>query len=237
MFKNRYTCPILVVLKVYFMSQCSYQQARQNMVESHIKTWGVTDKKLLDIFAKLPREQFVDKRVITTAYADAAAEIGYGRKSLPPKVLARAIQAVEIKPSDKVLQIGAGTGYGTCAIAMLAKHVTAVEIQPNLADIAVKNIDSLNIKNATIQVGNAANGWSSGAPFDVIIATGAYYKLPESLKASLSPNGRIFAVVGKAPCMGGYLIQAKGKDYVSKCLFETEIPYLDKISLPEQFVF
>jgi protein-L-isoaspartate(D-aspartate) O-methyltransferase len=210
-------------------SKGDFHQARLNMVLQQVQPFGVSDTRVLDSFARLPREHFVADALRGVAYADNCIPIGYGEVSLPPKVIARALQALQLDPSNSVLEIGTGTGYITGLLASLVQQVVSIEIVPELAQSASRILPHFDLGNFTIHVGNGLLGAPTDGPFDAIILTGSVSCLPTVLRDQLSVNGRLFAVIGEHPVMSAILLTRVANEYwTEQVLFETSIPPLQK---------
>lgn len=215
-----------------------FEQARFNMVEQQIRTWEVLDQQVLDLMSALPREDFVPPPLRDLAFADLQIPLGHGAAMMQPKLEARILQALEIAPGDRVLEIGTGSGYLTALLARLAKHVYSVEIVPELSESAARKLAAHDIDNVTLEVGDAAQGRPEHAPYDVIVLTGSTGVLPTVIQDMLAPGGRLFAIVGTAPAMVARLVtRVTGNAFRSADLFETCVPPLRNSLQPERFVF
>jgi protein-L-isoaspartate(D-aspartate) O-methyltransferase len=172
----------------------NFTAARHNMVESQVRPNGITDHRIIDAMAQVKREDFVPAERKTIAYLDDDVQLKEGRFLIEPMAFARMIHLALIKPTDRVLVVGAGTGYGAKIISMLAKSVVALESDPELAGLARDFLAG----TTTVEVaeGNLAAGHGARAPYDVIIVEGRIAALPESLFAQLANEGRIVAAVG-----------------------------------------
>lgn len=214
------------------------EQARFNMVEQQIRTWDVLDQGVLDLLFAVKREEFLPERTRPLAFVDMAAPIGFGEFTWPPKLEARVIQALSLKKTDRVLEIGTGCGYLTALLAKTAQHVTSVEIVAELSTFAEKNLRAHSIENVALAVGDGAQGWKSQQNFDAIVLTGSTPALPESFVKNLNPGGRLFAIVGEEPIMKACLISRSAQDRTARQdLFETCVPPLKHALQREQFVF
>ncbi|MCB5188852.1 protein-L-isoaspartate O-methyltransferase [Methylobacillus caricis] len=214
------------------------EQARFNMIEQQIRPWEVLDGSVLDLLGKVPREAFVPEQYRGLAFADLEIPIGFGQTMLSPKMEGRILQALEIKPTDKVLEIGTGSGYLTALLATLAREVHSIEINAELSQSAQLRLAQQQLTNVTLHVGDGAMGWPSNGPYDVIVFTGSLPLLPEQIQQSLHVNGRLFAVIGEAPAMEATMIQRIGADTFRRdILFETCLPELDNAAQPERFTF
>lgn len=178
-----------------------FELARATMVESQLRTDKVTDRRILSAFATLPRERFVPEGKRDLAYSDASLEVwpsidgAPARFLLPPVVLARLIQLAAVEEKDAVLDIGCGTGYSTAVLARLARMVTAVEAEPELASAAREALHKLGAANATVVEGALARGVPESGPFDVILLNGSVPEVPGTLLAQLKEGGRLCAVI------------------------------------------
>ncbi len=220
------------------MNQIDFDQARFNMVEQQIRTWEVLDMKVLDLMHKMAREEFVPPKYKNLAYHDLAIPLPHGQEMMHPKIEAHAIQAVDIKPTDVVLEIGTGSGYLTALLAALAAQVYSIEIFPDMLKTAGKMLNGKGITNITLEEGDGVNGWPDHAPYDVIVVTGSVSKLSEGLKQNLNVGGRMFVVVGDAPAMEAKLITRTNEHtWVETSIFETELAPLINASKPQEFIF
>lgn len=164
------------------------------MVESQVRPNGITDHRIIDAMAQVKREDFVPAERKTIAYLDDDVQLIEGRFLIEPMAFARMIHLALIKPTDKVLVVGAGTGYGARVIAMLAKSVVALESDPDLLALAKGFLAGAG--NVEVVEGSLAAGHAAGAPYDVIIVEGRIAAVPESLFVQLANEGRIVAAVG-----------------------------------------
>jgi protein-L-isoaspartate(D-aspartate) O-methyltransferase len=214
-----------------------WENARFNMVEQQIRTWSVLDKGVLDLLLQLKREDFVPAVHRDLALVDMEIPLGNGVKLWQPKMEARAVQVVALKPTDRVLEIGTRTGYVAALMAKLSKHVYAVDINEQMADTARTNLAKVGITNVTVEVGDAVRGWAKHASYDVIIASGSYPLAPEFLFEQLAEGGRLFAVVGEEPVMTATLFTKQGGEIKRQGLWETVIAPLNNAPQPEKFTF
>jgi protein-L-isoaspartate(D-aspartate) O-methyltransferase len=172
----------------------NFAAARHNMVESQVRPNGITDHRIIDAMAEVKREDFVPAARKTIAYLDEDVELKDRRYLIEPMAFARMIHLALIKPTDRVLVVGAGTGYGAKIISMLTKSVVALESDPELVGLAREFLAG-NDRIAVVE-GSLAEGHAAGAPYDVIIVEGRIPAVPESLFAQLANEGRIVAAVG-----------------------------------------
>jgi protein-L-isoaspartate(D-aspartate) O-methyltransferase len=178
-----------------------FERARQNMVDSQLRPSQVTDRRLLAAFATIPREIFLPPTKRPVAYMDASIEVwptidgAAPRFLLAPMVLARLIQLAEIEASDAVLDIGCATGYSTAVLARLARTVTGLEAEPELAATARQSLAALGMANVQIVEGALVGGVVEGAPYDAILLNGSITAVPDALLTQLPKGGRLVAIV------------------------------------------
>lgn len=224
-------------LAQYEKSIMDTEIARTNMLKQQLRTSGVVDQHLLDLFDRLPREEFVPQDFHNFAYADANIPLKHAQVMFSPVLEARILQETAIKPHEKVLEIGTGSGYFSALLACQAAHVTSVDIFPEFTQEAAIKLKHHGIKNISLNTGNGAKGWGA-EQFDVIIVSGALPFLPESLVMQLAPAGRMFAVLGASPAMAACLIKRlSASDLTTHVLFETVLPMLLEASQREYFNF
>ena len=214
------------------------EKARFNMIEQQIRTWEVLDANVLQLFNRIPREDFVPLQYRGLAFADIEIPLGHGQTMLSPKIEGRMLQALEIKKTDKVLEIGTGSGYLTALLATLAAQVFSVEIIPELSQQARIRLAQHDIHNVTLETGDAVQGWPAHAPYDVIVYTGSMPLLPQAVTQQLAIGGRLFAVIGEPPIMEAIMIQRISQDnFRQQALFETCLPILTNAPRPTHFEF
>jgi len=157
---------------------------------------------------------------------------------MKPIMEARILQALNIQPGDKILEIGTGSGYLTALLATLGGHVESVEIDPEILSQAEARLKSQGIKNITLVQGDASEGWNQNETFDVIAVTGSFPILPESFQKQLTVGGRMVVIVGQSPVMEALLITRAAEDqWITKALFETDFPALRNVEQPQAFIF
>jgi protein-L-isoaspartate(D-aspartate) O-methyltransferase len=214
------------------------EQARFNMIEQQIRPWDVLDQKVLDVIRAIPREAFVAPTYRQVAYADVELPLGDGEVMMAPKVAARMVQSLRLAPSDKVLEIGTGSGYATALLARLAGHVYSVERLEALSQRAAAHLAENGIDNVTLKVGDGSGGWPEEAPYDAIAVTGSLPSLGQTLQRQLKLGGRLFVIVGEPPVMEALLLTRAGDNaWTRESLFETELPPLRGLPPRERFVF
>ena len=218
--------------------QVDVERARFNMIEQQIRTWEVLDQRVLDLLFKVRREDFVPEPYRSLAFVDMEIPIGHGETMLQPKLEARILQELTLKETDRILEVGTGSGYMTALLASLGGHVYSVEIIPEFSTSAAVRLAAHAITNVTLEAGDAARGWDKHGPYDAIALTGSMPILPEAFQKSLKPGGRLIAVVGEPPVMEAQLVTCVTAGvYRTVALFETCIAPLRNALQPERFVF
>jgi protein-L-isoaspartate(D-aspartate) O-methyltransferase len=171
---------------------------RFTMVESQLRQRGIHDERLLAAMSKVPRHEFVSPQNWNEAYADHPIPIAEKQTTSQPYMIAAMVQAAEIKPEDRVLEIGAGSGYQTALLAELASQVFAVERYASLAEAAQKTLERLGYRNARIVTGDGSLGLPEAAPYDAIIVSAAAPRIPQALIDQLAVGGRLLIPVGES---------------------------------------
>jgi protein-L-isoaspartate(D-aspartate) O-methyltransferase len=221
---------------------------RQTMVDCQIRTFGVTDSRVLNRMLGVPREQFLPPETAALAYSDLALQLplaafgGEGRWLLPPFVLARLLQSAEVKPDDSVLDIAPGTGYSAALLAGLGSRVVALESEPSYYQALRSNLDGLGLANAEAQLGPLAVGAPGEGPFDLIFINGKVEANLEALYAQLKDGGRLVAlesVPGDLSGRAGKAVryQKTGKAIGYQVLFDASAPVLPDFKKSQQFTF
>jgi len=214
------------------------EQARANMVEQQIRPWEVLDQDVLDLLYVVPREEFVPEKHRSLAFFDMEIPIGEGETMWQPKMEARVVQELALKKTDRVLEVGTGSGYLAALMSHRASHVFSVEIKPALAAFGRASLERHGADNVTLEIGDAARGWPGHAPYDVIVLTGSTPLLPRSCLEQLAPGGRFFAVVGEPPVMSARLVVATAAGaWHATDLFETVIAPLVNAEHAPRFRF
>jgi protein-L-isoaspartate(D-aspartate) O-methyltransferase len=213
--------------------------AREQMVEQQVRAWEVLDKRVLAVFRTVPREHFVPAEQRYLAFADAEVPLPQGQHMLRPSVAGRLLQALELTGTERVLQVGVASGFLTACLAARAAHVEAVEIFPELAALARRNLAALSIGNVEILTADAMQAvLESRNRYGVIAVTGSVPILDERFQKHLEIGGRLFIIVGEAPVMSALLVRRTGESsWSSESLFETVVDPLVNARRPEQFSF
>jgi protein-L-isoaspartate(D-aspartate) O-methyltransferase len=214
------------------------EQARFNMIEQQIRPWEVLDPKVLDLLFVVKREDFVPAAYRNLAFADMEIPLGEGQVMLAPRVEARLLQELTVRKTDKVLEIGTGSGYMAALLAARAEHVISLECRPELAEFARNNLQRAGVENVTVECADGIRGWVQRAPFDVIILSGAVPEVPDAILKQLRVGGRLAVVVGAAPVMEAQVITCVAEGVFNTVnLFETVIPALDGAAAKSDFIF
>jgi protein-L-isoaspartate(D-aspartate) O-methyltransferase len=201
MFKKRRIIASVSIILYMFLSQHlfasdPYESKRQKMVRSDIEGRGIKDGKVLEVMGKIPRHLFVDSKYMRAAYEDHPLPIGEGQTISQPYVVALMTEALKLKPTDKVLEIGTGSGYQAAVLAEIVKDVYTIEIRKSLADMARKRLKDLGYRNVKVKYADGYFGWEEYAPFDAIIITAAANHIPPPLIKQLREGGRLILPLG-----------------------------------------
>jgi protein-L-isoaspartate(D-aspartate) O-methyltransferase len=209
------------------------------MVESQLRVTKVTDDRVIMAFENVPREEFVSPELKGLAYIDEDLVLGFGRFMLEPMVLARLIQALDIKSDDTILDIAAGCGYSTALLSSLGQSVVGIEAHAELAKTAQENLIKMSVDNSVILHGDHQLGFASEAPYDAIIIEGAVAEVPEHILDQLSEQGRLVTVIrdnnsapGKAT-----LFQRTKTGFSQQYLFDAQTPILTEFNKVTAFQF
>lgn len=217
----------------------NFQLARQNMIEQQVRPWYVTDQNVLDVMHSIAREEFVPPQFVNLAYSDTEIPIMEGQTMLSPKIVGRALQALDIQPLSTVLEVGTGTGYITACLGRLAKQVISFEIYETLLNLAERKLSgNREMEHILLKQGNGIEGYEPQAPFDAIFLTGSLpLGVPQALCEQLKEGGKLFAFCGESHAMNAVLITRENKEFKTQALFETVVPPLLHAPHSKKFVF
>lgn len=222
----------------------NFEQARFHMIEQQIRPWEVLDTQVLALLAVVKREDFVPLAHKSLAFADLEIPLPPGTHPsqcmLSPKVEARLLQDLGVQKHEKVLEIGAGTGYMAALLAHRAQQVVSLEIEPSLAALARENLQKAGVFNAQVleRDGSQALTGELAGPFDVILLSGSLAQVPESLKARLKVGGRLAAIVGCDPVMCATIVTRVSESAWRVTQdWETSAPRLQGFPEPSAFSF
>jgi protein-L-isoaspartate(D-aspartate) O-methyltransferase len=214
------------------------EQARFNMIEQQIRPWDVLDPAVLSLLTVVKREDFVPAAYRSMAFVDTEVPLPGGQCMLAPRVEARMLQELAVHKHERVLEIGAGSGYMAALLAHRAQHVTTLEILPELARMAADNLKRAAIFNASVRHVDGSRGLAADAPFDAIVLSGSVAEVPQGLLTQLKVGGRLIAIVGQQPVMRATLVTRSGEHgFGSVELFDTVAPRLVGFDEPTRFRF
>ncbi|HTN61820.1 MAG TPA: protein-L-isoaspartate O-methyltransferase [Devosia sp.] len=213
-----------------------YELARKLMVDNQLRTHHVTERRILAVMGRIPRELFVSEGRKSIAYIDAIQPLGASgtRFMAPPSLLAKLVQLADVQPGDSVLDIGAGTGYSTAVLAGLGAQVHGLEEDAALVAMANANLASLGVSNASVAVGSMAQ--VSGA-YDVIVLQGAVETVPSNLFARLKDGGRLVSMIRQGGVAVANLYVKSGTGVTARAEFNATLPPLSTVRPAEQFSF
>jgi protein-L-isoaspartate(D-aspartate) O-methyltransferase len=220
-----------------------FAAARRMMVDCQVRTSDVTDRPLIAAMQELPRERFLPEANAALAYLDLDVPVtdpqagSVTRRLLKPLVLAKLLQAAEVRSSDHVLDVGCTTGYATAILARLARSVVALEEDSSLVRLAKENLGTVGAVNVAVVSGALVDGWPPAAPYDVILLNGATEVPPAVLCRQLKDGGRLVGVVGGAPATKAMLYRAVGSDVSGWPIFDAAAPLLPGFEQPAAFAF
>lgn len=218
-----------------------FSTARQRMVDGQVRPSDVTDVRIIDAMLAVPREAFVPQNQRALAYLDLDLDVGEGgpakRFLIKPVVIAKMVQAADIKDTDEVLVVGCASGYLAALIAKLARHVTATECDPSLVAKAREVFAQLGIENVTVKAAAVAEGDSANAPYDAIILNGATEIVPDGLYRQLREGGRLVGVFAMTQPQRAVIVTRSHDDFGNRALFDAAIPVLPGLERPPAFVF
>lgn len=212
--------------------------ARFNMIEQQIRTWEVLDPQVLATLSNTPREAFVPEAYRGLAFADIEIPLELGQHMLSPKIEGRFLQALQLQAKDKVLLVGAGSGYLAALMAQHCTQVTALEILPELCVLATQNLAKQGIQNVQVIEADGHDGYEGQAPYDAIVFTASSPVEPEGVRYQLSIGGRMLIVLGKAPVMQATLVQRLAEhSFKQDVLFETSLTEMQNAPQAVAFSF
>ena len=214
-----------------------FSLAREQMVDTQIRTADVTAYDVLDAFLTVPRELFVPASQTRLAYSDADIRISHTRVMTQPSPLAKLIQLADIKPDDLVLVIGSNTGYSAALVSRLANTVVAVENSEELTERAEATIADLGYDNVAVIFGELAEGVASEGPYDVILIEGTVEEVPENLQHQLKDGGHLIAVDGMSRRGEAIKILRTGDHFSRISAFDTIAPVLPEFRKEQGFAF
>jgi len=214
------------------------EQARFNMIEQQIRPWDVADADVLHLLSVIKREDFVPLAHKALAFVDMEIPLGHGQCMLAPRVEARMLQDMAVQRHERVLEIGAGSGFMTALLAHRAQSVLTLEIVPELWRMARNNLQRAGTHNTEVREADGALGAPEDGPFDVILLSGSVAEVPPLLLSQLKVGGRLMAIVGNEPVMRASLITRTGEaNYLTRQPWDTVAPRLRHFAEPSHFQF
>ena len=214
------------------------EQARFNMIEQQIRPWEVLDAQVLHLLSVVKREDFVPPGYRNLAFVDMEIPLADGQCMLAPRVEARLLQDLGVQKHEKVLEIGAGSGYMAALLAHRAQRVISLEIHAELARTARANLQAAGVLNAEVRHVDGARGVPVEAPFDVILLSGSLPEVPQSLLGHLKVGGRLGAIIGDDPVMRATIVTRVGESqFRTQQPWDTVAPRLLNFPEPSRFSF
>ena len=214
------------------------EQARFNMIEQQIRPWEVLDAHVLHLLSVVKREDFVPVAHKALAFVDMEIPLPGGEVMLAPRVEARLLQDLTVQKHEKVLEIGAGSGYMAALLAHRAQRVVTLEISAELAALARSSLQMAGVHNAEVRQLDGSRGVPAEAPFDIILLSGSVAEVPRSLLAQLKIGGRLAAIVGDEPMMRATFVTRSGDtEYRTVQPWDTVAPRLKNFPEPSRFTF
>lgn len=215
------------------------EQSRYYMVEQQIRPWDVHDPRVLSLLLSIQRENYVPPEHRALAFVDMELPIGHGQTMLAPRVEARLLQDLQIQPTDRILEIGAGTGFMAALLARLGQSVLTLEIHQPLADLAKRNLLANGIDNVEVRCADGAKASQIEGQFDVIVLSGSVSKVPVELIEKLTPGGRLSAIVGDEVVSRATFVtrSADSAQAITRQPWDTVAPRLLGFAQPSRFQF
>jgi protein-L-isoaspartate(D-aspartate) O-methyltransferase len=223
-----------------------FERARFNMIEQQIRPWDVLDLDVLALLSQVKREDFLPLAHRALAFTDMPIPLvepsdeamRNGWCMLEPKVEARLLQDVAPKAHEKVLEVGAGSGYMAALLASRAQRVITLEIHPGLARMARENLQRAGIRNVEVREADGAKGLAAEGPFDAILLSGSVFEIPQALLAQLKVGGRLAAITGSEPVMRATFVTRTGEaSFETTQPWDTLAPRLANFPEPSRFQF
>ena len=215
----------------------SLAAVRQQMIDHQVRAWDVFDPAVLAALASVPREAFVPAAYAAVAYADTDIPLPHGEAMLAAKWVGRALQALEVKPGESALVVGAGSGYVPACLARLGAQVRALEVHADLADAARANLAATGIGGVEVETADGT-ALTDQARYDLLFVTGSLPVEDDRFRRALKVGGRLFEIVGEPPAMSARLVRRTGENqWTVEELFETVVPALTHARRPSAFQF
>jgi len=217
--------------------QNAMEIARYNMIHQQIRPFKISDNNVVKVLETVNRLDFVPEAYRAQAYFDTTTPLACGQCMLEPKGDASILQTLSIKPTDKILEIGTGSGYLTACLAAQGQHVFSIELHQTLTEIAQKNLDAQNIQNITLSTEDALKTWNDDEQYDVIAFTGSTQIIDDNWKTRLKQDGRLLIFVGTEPAEGVLITCTGPNQYTYKSMFDLNVPPLQETDADSAFIF
>jgi protein-L-isoaspartate(D-aspartate) O-methyltransferase len=201
--------------------------ARRNMIEQQVRPWDVLDSRVLEALGAIRREDFVPAGGRNLAFADIELPLGHGETMMKPVVEGRILQAAAAEKTDRVLEVGTGSGFLTACLARLAGEVVSIDQHADFVEAARVRLAGAGVRNASVETAEAVHGYAPTHKFDVMVVTGAVATLPTRWREWVKPGGRLITVIGESPVQRATLFtrDAAGT-WTDQAMFETDLSYL-----------
>ena len=203
------------------------EQARFNMVEQQVRTWEVLDPRVLDVLRDVPREDFVPARYRKLAFADLRIPLSQGQVMMKPLEEGRMLQALDVQPGQRVLEVGTGSGFVAACLSALGADVLSIDLHAELADSARSRLGRLNVERVNVECADALGDFEPETTFDRVVVTASACEVPTRFRDWVRTGGLLFAVRGNSPAMEAVCLQRLDADrWHPDSLFETDLPRL-----------
>ena len=220
------------------MNLTNIAQARFNMIEQQIRPWNVLDAGVLELLSVIKREDFCPLAHKALAFVDMELPLPGGQSMLAPRLEARLLQDLALTPTDKVLEIGTGSGFMAALLANRAQRVISLEILPELVDMARANLSKAGITNVEVRCADGSKGAPADGPFDAIVLSGSVAAVPEALLDALNGGGRLAAIVGDELLMRATVVtRTSATEFRTTYPWDASAPRLQNFGEPNRFKF
>lgn len=235
---QNYPKPGILSLLLWYVTIMISHLALPNMIKQQLRTNGVLNERVLDLFTEIPRHLFVPEAYQSIAYSDLQIPLAQGQRMLTPTHEGLLLQTLNLQGHETVLEVGTGSGYFTALLSRMASRVISIDCFPEFTHAAQKKLPREPYNNIELHSGDACNGWFDKAPYDVVILTGAVDNITDSLRLQVLPGGKLIAMLGHSPVVRTFLFTLDHKgDWDERFLFETDIPSLIDPLKSQEFVF
>jgi protein-L-isoaspartate(D-aspartate) O-methyltransferase len=220
------------------MTTSPLEQARFNMIEQQVRPWNVLDGEVLSLLSEVKRENFVPKAYQGIAFADLEVPLGHGQVMLAPRLEARLLQDLSVQKTDKVLEVGTGSGFMTALLGHRAQRVLSLELVPELVSMARDNLQAAGVGNVDVRQADGSQGAAADGPFDVIVLSGSVAEVPQALLQQLKVGGRLAAIVGEEPVMcATFITRTSATNFRTTKPWDTIAPRLQNFAEHSRFSF